>query len=226
MRTWFCLSLIKRNNYRNSSSSQLLASCSNESLESTSINETTADLSATAILFSFLNLACDSADALHSFAPAVMVTDLMNLSSVPLMHRDLCDLESQILIGILPKERTLNYLNSKPWRWSQYNAEHIAIDITLNTNGFFLCITICAYSISNYISIYFKLFMFLEYFLIFFLSPVFLRVLSSKPWLFFCSRLQRTVGHKSNKITLPMRKLSHSTTLRKMTSPTRSQSEM
>ena len=223
MRTWFCLSLIKRNNYRNSSSSQLLASCSNESLESTSINETTADLSATAILFSFLNLACDSADALHSFAPAVMVIDLMNLSSVPLMHRDL---ESQILIGILPKERTLNYLNSKPWRWSQYNAEHIAIDITLNTNGFFLCITICAYSISNYISIYFKLFMFLEYFLIFFLSPVFLRVLSSKPWLFFCSRLQRTVGHKSNKITLPMRKLSHSTTLRKMTSPTRSQSEM
>ena len=170
MRTWFCLSLIKRNNYRNSSSSQLLASCSNESLESTSINETTADLSATAILFSFLNLACDSADALHSFAPAVMVIDLMNLSSVPLMHRDL---ESQILIGILPKERTLNYLNSKPWRWSQYNAEHIAIDITLNTNEFFLCITICAYSISNYISIYFKLFMFLEYFLIFFLSPVF-----------------------------------------------------
>ena len=223
MRTWFCLPLIKRNNYRNSSSSQLLASCSNESLESTSINETTADLSATAILFSFLNLACDSADALHSFAPAVMVIDLMNLSSVPLMHRDL---ESQILIGILPKERTLNYLNSKPWRWSQYNAEHIAIDITLNTNGFFLCITICAYSISNYISIYFKLFMFLEYFLIFFLSPVFLRVLSSKPWLFFCSRLQRTVGHKSNKITLPMRKLSHSTTLRKMTSPTHSQSEM
>ena len=173
MRTWFCLSLIKRNNYRNSSSSQPLASCSNESLESTSINETKADLSATAILFSFLNLARDSADALHSFAPAVMVTDLMNLSSVPLMHRDLCDLESQILIGILPKERTLNYLNSKPWRWSQYNAEHIAIDITLNTNGFFLCITICAYSISNYISIYFKLFMFLEYFLIFFLSPVF-----------------------------------------------------
>ena len=94
MRTWFCLSLIKRNNYRNSSSSQLLASCSNESLESTSINETTADLSATAILFSFLNLARDSADALHSFAPAVMVTDLMNLSSVPLMHRDLCDLGS------------------------------------------------------------------------------------------------------------------------------------
>ena len=170
MRTWFCLSLIKRNNYRNSSSSQPLASCRNESLESTSINETKADLSATAILFSFLNLACDSADALHSFAPAVMVIDLMNLSSVPLMHRDL---ESQILIGILPKERTLNYLNSKPWRWSQYNAEHIAIDITLNTNGFFLCITICAYSISNYISIYFKLFMFLEYFLIFFLSPVF-----------------------------------------------------
>ena len=108
MRTWFCLSLIKRNNYRNSSSSQLLASCSNESLESTSINETTADLSATAILFSFLNLARDSADALHSFAPAVMVTDLMNLSSVPLMHRDLCDLESQILIQILPKERTLS----------------------------------------------------------------------------------------------------------------------
>ena len=109
MRTWFCLSLIKRNNYRNSSSSQLLASCSNESLESTSINETTADLSATAILFSFLNLACDSTDALHSFAPAVMVTDLMNLSSVPLMHRDLCDLGSQILIRILPKERNLNF---------------------------------------------------------------------------------------------------------------------
>ena len=109
MRTWFCLSLIKRNNYRYSSSSQLLASCSNESLESTSINETTADLSATAILFSFLNLARDSADALHSFAPAVMVTDLMNLSSVPLMHRDLCDLGSQILIRILPKERNLNF---------------------------------------------------------------------------------------------------------------------
>ena len=184
MRTWFCLSLIKRNNYRNSSSSQPLASCSNESLESTSINETKADLSATAILFSFLNLACDSADALHSFAPAVMVTDLMNLSSVPLMHRDLCDLESQILIGILPKERTLNYLNSKPWRWSQYNAEHIAIDITLNTNGFFLCITICAYSISNYISIYFKLFMFLEYFLIFFLSSVFWGCCLPRPFFF------------------------------------------
>ena len=109
MRTWFCLSLIKRNNYRNSSSSQPLASCSNESLESTSINETKADLSATAILFSFLNLARDSADALHSFAPAVMVADLMNLSSVPLMHRDLCDLGSQILIRILPKERNLNF---------------------------------------------------------------------------------------------------------------------
>ena len=109
MRTWFCLPLIKRNNYRNSSSSQLLASCSNESLESTSVNETTADLSATAILFSFLNLARDSADALCSFAPAVMVTDLMNLSSVPLMHRDLCDPGSQILIRILPKERNLNF---------------------------------------------------------------------------------------------------------------------
>ena len=46
--------------------------------ESSSINETTAALSATAILFSFLNFARDSTDALYNFAPAVMVTDLMN----------------------------------------------------------------------------------------------------------------------------------------------------
>ena len=46
MRTWLCLSLIKRSN-RISSSSQLLASCSIESLEISSINETTAALSAT-----------------------------------------------------------------------------------------------------------------------------------------------------------------------------------
>ena len=77
MWTWLCLSLIKRNN-RKSPSSQLLASCSIESSESSSINETTAALCATAILFSFLNLARDSADALYTFAPAVMVTDLMN----------------------------------------------------------------------------------------------------------------------------------------------------
>ena len=63
---------------KNSSSSLLLASCSIESSESSSINETTAALSATAILFSFLNSARDSADALYNFAPAVMVTDLMN----------------------------------------------------------------------------------------------------------------------------------------------------
>ena len=93
-----------------------------------------------------------------------------------------------------------NYLNSKPWRWSQYKDEHIAFDFTLYTNEFFLCITICTCNISNYISIFFKLFTFLEYFLIFYLSLVFRRVLSSKPWLFFCSRLQRTVGHKSNEI--------------------------
>ena len=77
MWTWLYFSLIKRNN-RNSSSSQLLASCSIESLESSSINETTAALSATAILFSFLNLARDSADALYNFAHAAMVTCLMN----------------------------------------------------------------------------------------------------------------------------------------------------
>ena len=70
-------SLLERKN-RNSSSSQLLASCSIDSSESSSLNETTADLSGTAILFSFLNLARDSADALYNFAPAVMVTDLMN----------------------------------------------------------------------------------------------------------------------------------------------------
>ena len=46
--------------------------------ESSSINETTAALSATVILFSFSNLARDSVDALYDFAPAVMVTDLMN----------------------------------------------------------------------------------------------------------------------------------------------------
>ena len=91
MRTWLCLSLIKRNN-RNSSSTQLLASCSIESSESSSIHETTAALSATAILFSFLNLARDSADAPYNFAPAVMVTDLMNWSSVRSMQRDRCDL--------------------------------------------------------------------------------------------------------------------------------------
>ena len=75
-------------NNRNSSSSQLLASCSMESSESSSINETTAALYATAIFFfPFLNLARDSADALYNFAPAVhyyvlyitiMVTDPMN----------------------------------------------------------------------------------------------------------------------------------------------------
>ena len=105
MRTWLCLSLIKRNN-RNSSSSQLLASCSIELSESSSIKETTAALSATAILFSFLNLARDSANALYNFAPAVMVTDLINESSVPLMYRDLCGLGSQILIRIFPRERS------------------------------------------------------------------------------------------------------------------------
>ena len=77
MQTWPCLSLIKRNN-RNSTFSQLLASCNIESSESSSINETTAALSATAVLFSFLNLAHDSADALYNFAPAVMVSDLMS----------------------------------------------------------------------------------------------------------------------------------------------------
>ena len=39
---------------------------------------TSAALSATAILFSFLNLARDSAEALHNFPVAVMVTDVMN----------------------------------------------------------------------------------------------------------------------------------------------------
>ena len=37
-------------------------------------------------------------------------------------------------------------------------------------------------------------------FLSFIFHWFFRRVLSSKPWLFFCSRLQRTVGHKSNEI--------------------------
>ena len=60
------------------SSSQLLASCSIESSESSSIKETKAALNATAILFSFLNLARDSVDALYNFAPAVMITDPMN----------------------------------------------------------------------------------------------------------------------------------------------------
>ena len=77
MRTWLCLSLIKRNN-RNSSSSQLLAYCGIESLESSSINETNAALSATDILFSFLNLARDSTNAFYNFVPAVIVTDPMN----------------------------------------------------------------------------------------------------------------------------------------------------
>ena len=77
MRIWLCLFLIKRYN-RNSSSSQLLASCSIESSESSSIKETKAALNATAILFSFLNLARDSVDALYNFAPAVMITDPMN----------------------------------------------------------------------------------------------------------------------------------------------------
>ena len=72
------LPLPYQKNHRKSSSSQLLASCSIESSESSSNNETTVALSATAILFSFLNLARDSADALYNFAPAVMVTDLMN----------------------------------------------------------------------------------------------------------------------------------------------------
>ena len=77
MRTWLCLSLIKRNN-RNSSSSQLLAYCGIESLESSSINETNAALSATDILFSFLNLARDSTNAFYNFVLAVIVTDPMN----------------------------------------------------------------------------------------------------------------------------------------------------
>ena len=76
MRTWLCLSLIKRNN-RNSSSSQLLASCSFELSESSSIDETTAALSAVAISFSFLNLVRDSADALYNFAPAVVVAPFL-----------------------------------------------------------------------------------------------------------------------------------------------------
>ena len=77
MRTWLCLSLIKRSN-RNSSSSQLLAYYGIESLESSSINETNAALSATDILFSFLNLARDSTNAFYNFVPAVIVTDPMN----------------------------------------------------------------------------------------------------------------------------------------------------
>ena len=44
-----------------------------ESSESSSINETTAALYATAIFFSFLNLARDSADALYNFAPAAII---------------------------------------------------------------------------------------------------------------------------------------------------------
>ena len=52
MRTWLCLSLIKTND-RNSSSSQLLASRNIELLESSYVNETTADLSATTIFFWF-----------------------------------------------------------------------------------------------------------------------------------------------------------------------------
>ena len=39
---------------------------------------TSAALSATAIFFSFLNLARDSAEALYNFPVAVMVTDVMN----------------------------------------------------------------------------------------------------------------------------------------------------
>ena len=39
---------------------------------------TSAALSATAILFSFLNLARDSAEVLYNFPVAVMVTDVMN----------------------------------------------------------------------------------------------------------------------------------------------------
>ena len=77
MQTWLCCSLIKRNN-RNSSSSQLIASFSIESLESSFTNKTTAALCTMAIFFSFLNLACDSADTLYNFAPTVMVTDPMN----------------------------------------------------------------------------------------------------------------------------------------------------
>ena len=81
------LPLPYQKNNRNSSSSQLLASFTMESSESSSINETTAALYATAIFFSFLNLARDSADALYNFAPAVhyyvlyitiVVTDPMN----------------------------------------------------------------------------------------------------------------------------------------------------
>ena len=94
MGPWLCISLlvIKRND-RNSSSSQLLASCGIESSASSSMNETTAALQRKAIVL-FLNLACDSADALYDFAPAVMVT-VYQISSVPFMHRDLCDLGSQ-----------------------------------------------------------------------------------------------------------------------------------
>ena len=44
------------------------------------------------------------------FAPIVMVTDPTNQSSVPMVRHDLSDLGSEILIRILPKERTLNLL--------------------------------------------------------------------------------------------------------------------
>ena len=43
------------------------------------------------------------------FAPIVMVTDPTNQSSVPLVRHDLSDLGSEILIRILPKERTLSF---------------------------------------------------------------------------------------------------------------------
>ena len=123
MRTWLCLSLlvIKWNN-RNSSSPQFLASCGIESSASSSMNETTAALYATAILFLFLNLACDSVDALFNFAPAVTVT-VHRISCVPLMQ--LCDFGSQILIRILPKERTLHqssvraYLHGTTGLWHE-----------------------------------------------------------------------------------------------------------
>ena len=95
----------KKKYNRNSSSWQLLTFCSIESSESSFINETTAVLSTTAILFPFLNLAHNSAYALYNFAPAVMVTDLV----MTLMQRDLCDLGSQILIRNLLKERTLKF---------------------------------------------------------------------------------------------------------------------
>ena len=65
------------------------------------------------------------------FAPIVMVTKPTNQSSVPLVHHDLSDLGSEIVIRILPKERTLSLQNNACLHTPYVVCIHLSLSLTL-----------------------------------------------------------------------------------------------